>query len=283
MSGKSNDFEKSGTGARRCPLFKINPGGRFVYVDDLTEKLLGLPQEELFGRSIQDFFDEASYSILKDILRQGRHYETFFKAAELDFIDAAGNHHRRWAVISLNFIAGNPANFQVVIYPGDSPAESKVAPVPVRLEEMLFNFIAGLAPGSGLDELCRILLNVDQVVQCGLYIFTGQRLQLVGSACRPEQITAEIDLAKPPEWLKKTVWSRRSVAVEAASEAGFVDGNQLTDIGYPLICRDDGWGAIRLIAETDIEDSDYIQNIARFLGIALYSYLIEAGKEAVVF
>ncbi len=38
-----------------CAVFKIDLRGRFVYIDDETEELLGLTREELFGKSIYEF------------------------------------------------------------------------------------------------------------------------------------------------------------------------------------------------------------------------------------
>ncbi len=101
--------------AKRCAVCKIDLKGRFVYVDDATEKLTGYTKEELFGKSFLDFVTESGHSLVSHILYHRNHYETFFDSVRLEIIDHNKNSRAASVIFSLNFIAGNPVNFQVII------------------------------------------------------------------------------------------------------------------------------------------------------------------------
>ena len=50
-------------GFKRCAVCKIDLKGRFVYIDERTEHLLGLTKEDLFGKNIIEFLDEPSQKL----------------------------------------------------------------------------------------------------------------------------------------------------------------------------------------------------------------------------
>ncbi|PWB68489.1 hypothetical protein C3F09_11555 [candidate division GN15 bacterium] len=101
--------------AKRCAVCKIDLKGRFVYVDDATENLTGYTKEELFGKSFLDFVTEAGHPLVGHVLYHRNHYETFFDSVRLEIIDRNKNARAASVIFSLNFIAGNPVNFQVII------------------------------------------------------------------------------------------------------------------------------------------------------------------------
>lgn len=99
----------------RCAVSKVDLKGRFVYVDSAIESLLGFSKDELFGRPMLDFLDESSCRLLERLLSQRNHYETFFESAMLTFVNKAGDTVVAKVIASLNFAAGNPVNFQLII------------------------------------------------------------------------------------------------------------------------------------------------------------------------
>lgn len=98
-----------------CAVFKIDLKGRFVYIDDETEELFGLTREELFGKSIYDFISSDSHQVLDSILGQHKRYESFFESFPLTIREGNGSFRLLDAVITLNFISGNPVNYQFIL------------------------------------------------------------------------------------------------------------------------------------------------------------------------
>lgn len=111
------------TQAKRCAVCKIDLKGRFVNVDDATERLTGYTKEELFGKSFLDLVTEEGHPLVRHVLYQRNHYETFFDSVRIEIIDRNKNPRQASAIFSLNFIAGNPVNFQVII---DIDARSQI-------------------------------------------------------------------------------------------------------------------------------------------------------------
>jgi PAS domain S-box-containing protein len=112
MTGSNIACEKQ---AKRCAVCKIDLKGRFVYVDDATEQLTGYTKEELFGKSFLNLVTEAGHPLVTHVLYHRNHYETFFDSVRLEIIDRNKNPRSATVIFSLNFIAGNPVNFQVII------------------------------------------------------------------------------------------------------------------------------------------------------------------------
>lgn len=115
----------------RCAVSKIDLKGRFVYVDSAIENLLGFSKEELFGKPVLDFVDESSRRLLERLLAQRNHYESFFESARLTFVDKAGGTVAANVIASLNFAAGNPVNFQLIVNIQDDPGmvgEDRLSP-----------------------------------------------------------------------------------------------------------------------------------------------------------
>lgn len=104
-----------GAPVTRCAVCRIDLKGRFVYVDDGIERLMGFGREELFGKTFLDFVEEADKPLMLSILRQHSRYETNFDSLRLRLRNRKGEVISAIAVIALNFIAGNPVNYQVII------------------------------------------------------------------------------------------------------------------------------------------------------------------------
>jgi PAS domain S-box-containing protein len=98
-----------------CAVFKIDLKGRFVYVDDETEELFGLSREELFGKSLYDFLSPESHHLINDVFGRHARYELFYEAVPLVIRSHDGRFRRLEAVLTINFISGNPVNYQFIL------------------------------------------------------------------------------------------------------------------------------------------------------------------------
>lgn len=165
------------TGFKRCSVCKIDLKGRFVFVDEGVEQLLGCSQEELFGRSFLDFLDQRSQQLVSTLLNNRNHYETFYDSTTLTLIDSKNHKIVASVVASLNFAAGNPVNFQLIIHymePGD---EIIIADTD-RADDRAF--IRYLANNSGTDQWRSLLGALIEYADCShiaVYIVNGDHLE----------------------------------------------------------------------------------------------------------
>ena len=153
--------------ATACAVFKIDFKGRFVYIDDETEELFGLSREELFGKSLYEFISGESHSILDAVLRRHNRYESFYEAAPLIIRDAAERLRRVMGVITLNFISGNPVNYQFIINPGHIGAD---LPFPNR-EGDSGSVSGDGGPDAGSRGIDGILAGAADAFHLGIVIF----------------------------------------------------------------------------------------------------------------
>ena len=100
---------------RRCAVCRINLKGRFVYVDDGIENLTGFTREELFGKSFLDFVDDLDRPIVLQMMQQRNHFESNFDITRLHIVSRDQIRIPANVVVSLNFIAGNPVNYQIIV------------------------------------------------------------------------------------------------------------------------------------------------------------------------
>lgn len=99
----------------QCAVCKVDLRGRFVYVDTNVESLLGLPQEALFGREFREFVEECQHPIVDRLFTRHSRFETIFETAQLLLYHRDGHPVPASTIVSLNFVAGNAVNFQVVL------------------------------------------------------------------------------------------------------------------------------------------------------------------------
>ncbi len=103
-----------------CAVFKIDFRGRLVYIDDETEELFGFGREELFGKSLYEFIAPDSIDSIDEILKRRKRYESFYESLTLVLRLNSGEYRTFESVVTLNFITGNPVNFQFILLPGSS-------------------------------------------------------------------------------------------------------------------------------------------------------------------
>ena len=178
----TNQLASQAIGLTRCAVCKIDMKGRLVYVDDRIEQLLGRTRENLFGKPLHDFVDRRSQELIDRILDQRNHYDTFYDAAEITLVDADGQARPAAAVVSLNFIAGNPVNFQLVLNP--TPTGTTLVRHPVSDDDLKDLVTALLEVDSLADwkKFLGILCHFAGVAQAAVYVIGEESLELRSAA-----------------------------------------------------------------------------------------------------
>jgi len=263
----------------KCPVFKIDLNGRFVFLDELSEDLFGIPGEQLYGRSIEEYLDYESYAALLSIMHSGKHYESTFQAVTLTFVDARKHKNRLDVIIALNFIAGNPANYQIII---NATRKRKTAfkvtdedNAVDHLPAYLFDYVASLGGEIDWTMLCDILLEIEDVKQVGIYTFDNNSLDLIEQKARDDE-ESPVDFGQSNEnHIKAAQLGKPYIkpeSMEVVSDDEIIYGGNV-DVVCPLTCAGTCWGLIRLIHTGDhnLLDSK-LQSAAGFIGNALYSF-----------
>lgn len=122
-----NKSAQTGSEVSRCAVCKIDLKGRFVYVDSYAQELLGFSDVDLFGKPLASVVEESQHPVLSRLTSTPNHYESFFESTVLTLISSSGEHIQVTVIFSLNFIAGSPANYQLIISKlssHDTPQES---------------------------------------------------------------------------------------------------------------------------------------------------------------
>lgn len=274
--------------SKRCAVIKIDFNGRFVYIDALAERFFGLPLENLFGQSIKDFLDENSYTLLLSVLPAQKHYESFFEATRLVFIDARKDRHEVDIIISLNFIAGNPANYQIII----SPLNEILNPVAgcSTFDEMprhLMDYVSSIGQDVDWKKLCGLFTSLDDIFQVGIYRLANDELALLANESGDMPADMKTDLEKTSKNLISAVLKgnpfieKKSTESQKGESSGTFD---ILDAAFPLMHGGNCWGVLRFVYSDSSPDmKDNLNNIAAFLGKALYSYVVapQADRQTV--
>lgn len=182
---------------RRCAVCKIDLKGRFVFVDDASEELFGLSREDLFGKSFVDFVGPADQELITHIIRQRNHYESFFESTRVQLVSAAGKPVGTTVVISLNYINGNPVNFQLVINTEpDAPAPGRATESTAIVDEFLA-VVLGSKIQDNWSRLAATVCAYTETPWLVLYRVHGNDLEPLAAAS-PEGELAPPLLEIPP-------------------------------------------------------------------------------------
>ena len=168
----------------RCAVCKIDLKGKFVFIDDQIEQLLGDSKENLFGKPLHDFLDSESAEILDNILNVRNNYETFFDATSLKFINKQNKSFCLHVIASLNFIAGNPVNFQLIIDVENVQGETTSSvQVPVTEKEML-GYIEKVTTDilSDTTPMIQYFHQISQAERTEMYFANENTLDLVATS-----------------------------------------------------------------------------------------------------
>ncbi len=174
------------TRVSRCAVCKIDRKGRFVYLDEETERLLGLSQVELFAKPFAEFLDPADHEVIDEITSQFNRYESFYDAAPVTIIDSHGQRIAATVVVSLNFAAGNPVNYEIIINTAGQPGPTRNQPSENNGSQEYLSFLRDVrlpsdspAAASDVVEALRVYTGAQTVE---LYETSGEVSHLVASA-----------------------------------------------------------------------------------------------------
>lgn len=148
-----------------------------MYVDDGVEKLVGFTREELFGKSFLDFIDEPDRPLFNSILEHRNHFETNFDITALHIVTRDQQRIPANVVVSLNFIAGNPVNFQIIIDAG-GPHETIQRVPAVRLDyrRYIAKLLAAIPDSYAADALDGLYEYLGDE-QCLIYQVTENKVE----------------------------------------------------------------------------------------------------------
>jgi hypothetical protein len=281
VSSVSQESKVTGNKPCRCPVFKIDLRGRFVNVDDLTAGILGYEPEYYFGKSIEEFLDEKSFESIQSILALGRNYETFYKSVNLTFIDADRNTHSFESVISLNFIGGNPANFQFILTNISSERISiaeKREEKEISSGDQLIRLIARVENDIDWNELSGVLLNYPNIIQVAIYLAAADRLIQVADKAIDADDRPKIDLSKVDQsFFNSFLNSEIDIPANNKPEAD----NNMVDYCLPLIWNGEKWGMVRFITDCESSElSEWLISLAGFVGNSLGGVICRQGEQS---
>ncbi len=270
----STDLQKKNRSS--CAVFKTNLEGRFVAIDPATESLFGLSDDDLFGRSIRDFLDTESYQSVQTILKQTRRYEAFFEATDFVFIDAERNQHVHSVVISLNFVGGNPANFQFMV---NTSCERQVDKVENSSSDAfnirLFEYVSNLNGSIKWDNLGHILLDINSILAVGVHRYADGSLRPIYSAVK-ENCPENIHLPAITEEHHQAAEEKAVACFNVKYDDDDKEQNDYMESVFPLIKGGICWGIIRIIHSGELAAiKPDMKTIAAFLGNALFSFISE--------
>jgi len=175
----------------RCAVCKIDLKGRFVYVDDQTAELLESTKEDLFGHSFLECIAEESHEIVDQLINSRSHYESFYESIALHLLTAQGRRIRVAAVVSLNFIAGNPVNFQFILHPLSEEVRDHVLPAPSNDLSAFIDSILSIPAESAIAwfDIAAMLTKIARGHSTLVYYCEDGALHLVADIARGQVVT----------------------------------------------------------------------------------------------
>lgn len=255
-----------------CAVFKIDLKGRFVYVDDETEELFGLSREELFGKSLYDFISPESHRLINDVFGRHARYELFYEAVPLVIRSHDGQFRRLEAVLTLNFISGNPVNHQFILRLSEA---SEISPR-VNWENRLLHLLNSDPKAIDFDHVAEIFCAAAGYSQSECYIPDDRDALIMVGSYPPGSPghTAPVYL----EQLRASGRNRFSFVPEDISRhEGFGDGR--SEAVLCLWFGNDKNLIVRILGPKDYHPSD--QRIANMHLIAgLWNDHFEPGPES---
>jgi len=266
---------------RRCAVCKIDLKGRFVYVDDKTASLLGCSQEQLFGKPIRKFIDESQHDLLTQLTSQRSRFESYFETTCLTLVNRNGKRINAIVVFSLNFIAGNPANYQLILdVQGAHSLELSVKHAANEFE--ILKELAALAAQPDWNRAISLLQKSATGSSVGLYRIEAESLQLVTTATSCATSQDAFDAMPKPGPLHHLVAKTNEryshtdqYSVQRAIELGGSAPNELIE---PIIIGGESW-LVRIIYDGNAAKSDISQEGSNTLHLLkLIPGLMAAGQ-----
>ncbi len=181
-------------GARisRCAVCKIDQKGRFVFADEEAERLFGAPQVELFGRPLKDSLDAEDHGVIDEITGGFSRFETRYDTTHVTFIDQAGKRVPASVIVSQNFIAGNPVNYQIVIKPDALKQDTQAVGAGSSDDSEFLEFLLQFDPNRQMQELTDRVQRFTSAEKVGLFDLASEPPALVAGT--------GVSKKKPSSW-----------------------------------------------------------------------------------
>lgn len=164
---------------RRCGVCKIDLKGRFVFVDDVAQSLLGYSDDELFGKPLAHFVEESQRPVLARLIEIRSYYESFYESAALTLVHRDGTKQEATVVFSLNFIAGNPANYQIIIDQREQSESQDITELSfdsfVSANDLL-SCLAGFLVKPDWEAVSKLLVDLSRAELAIVYRIDGKKL-----------------------------------------------------------------------------------------------------------
>ncbi|MBI5267919.1 MAG: PAS domain-containing sensor histidine kinase [candidate division Zixibacteria bacterium] len=180
----------------RCALCKIDLKGRFVFLDDRTEALLGYTKEELFGKAFKDFLLESDHELFFHIMRHQRTYETAYDAIPVTIINRNRQTTPATIIVTLGYIAGNPVNYQIIV---QTDLLQRYAVASEDDSPNYQRFMATVLAMNGSLSLADVLEPIREftgAISAAMYHLTDTGLETVATAPRDSNAPAAIDVSR---------------------------------------------------------------------------------------
>jgi hypothetical protein len=156
---------------------------------------LGASKEELIGRPLIDFMDETSRSLVVSLFARRNHYESFFDAVSLTVRGRHGQTTTTTTIVSLNFIAGNPVNFQFIFTPSTPVAHTHPVVARKMFAEELCVELLNEQYSIDWQKRLNLLLTYTDAAQALLYSTTQGLPELRGIVQRNSETDTPFSLA----------------------------------------------------------------------------------------
>jgi len=244
----------------RCGVCKVDLKGRFVFVDEQAQQLFGCPGEELFGKALIDFVDEASRAVVNEILSRRNHYEITFDHIGLTLVVPGAAAIRAGAIVTLNFNAGNPVNFQFIFLADNAVAVDLVRDPHAAAYRRLVAYLDGRDLTADWRGYLGELQSFSGAVQVCAYLVSPDRLEPRSSALDAGDGVTSLPSIDPTGPLHRQVADTGETydftdqrSIQRAVELGAPAPNEV----IARLALDEGQAAlIRVIFPSDIADND---------------------------
>ena len=166
----------------RCAVCKIDQKGRFVFADEEAERLFGAAQVELFGRPLRDSLEPEDHEVIDEITGGFSRFETRYDTTHVTFVDQLGKRVPASVIVSQNFIAGNPVNYQIVIKRDSLDQDSRTPGAELIDDGQFFEFLLQFDSNRQTQELVDRVQQYTSAEKIGLFDLASEPPALVAGA-----------------------------------------------------------------------------------------------------
>ena len=181
----SKTASKESSVLQRCAVCKIDLKGRFSFIDQEFMELTGYSDEELLGKSVSAFLEPASRELVNKLINERSHYETVYDSAPLTLLNKKQEAVNVSATMFLNFIGGNPVNFQLILSSHAVPERMKAADPRSIVDDRYSKFVnelVSLESNKDWQKIVDLVLHFSSAGQAALYRYEKQALVPMATA-----------------------------------------------------------------------------------------------------